>query len=363
MNLRELKSKKILYPRNLFMDITDETPTDEKLEALLFAVEKLNADEKEILRLRYIQKQAVTAVAKRLGISWLTVCSRIQAALDRLNSPMLFNYIRFGINKWDKIASLTPAERIAKISSMEGKPVGELDISYFELPQSVYAALSASHILREPYTAADAMICVCKKPCSKLICESDRLAAEEVLKICGVLLTEEPPARSKSVSKKAQIGYPRNLYISVFGETCPTPDSDMIKCLEKAVGEAPQPGGQILTLLYKKGLTYRVIANQLGLSIEMVRQHENRALRYLRRANVRRALRYGAVRSNRLNRLKANPEKALREPLERIMTASSAAELAEIGVHTLAEAKLADLSGCSATAAYEISDILAFLEI
>ena len=363
MNLQVLKSKEILYPRNLFMDITDESPTDEKLDGLLYAVEKLGESERELIELRYGEKLSVTRVAERLGKERTLVLSEINDVLSRLSSPMLFNYIKYGKKKWAKIASLEPAERLKKISVMDGKPAAELDASYLELPRSVYLALKRSHTICPPYTAADAVQCVFGRPQSRFISESDRKLAETLLVSCGVASRTLPRRKRRSGSRKAGIGYPQNLYGCIFGESCPEPDSDMLKGLALAIGEIPEPGRQVITLLYEKGVSYKEIAEQLSLPLELVRQHESRALRYLRRGGVRRMVRYGAERSRRLEYLKGNPEEALGEPLERLMTAAAARELAKIGAKTLAEAKSVDHTACSTMAAYELSDILSFLGI
>lgn len=363
MNIRVLKSKEILYPQNLFMDISDAEPTKKDLEGLLYAVEKLSAEERELISLRYGEKLSVTRVAECLGRERAVVLNEISAVLSRLSSPMLFNYITYGRKKWEKIASLDPAERMKRISEIEGKPIDELDASYLDLPCSVNAALNRSHTLCAPYTAADAAKCVFGKPHSRLIPESDRQTAAAILQSCGFTAPKESRRGARHGSRKNNSGYPLNLYRCIFGETCPAPDSDMLKGLAQAVSEIPEPGRQVIILLFEKGISYKNIAEQLSLPLETVRQHESRALRYLRRGGVRRMLRYGASRSKLLNTLKGNRGKALSTPLNKLMTESTSAELAEMGVHTVAEATSIDAAGCSLSAAYELNDILSFLEI
>ncbi|MGN0651067.1 MAG: sigma factor-like helix-turn-helix DNA-binding protein [Oscillospiraceae bacterium] len=363
MNLRVLKSKEILYPRNLFMDITDINPTEEQLEGLLCAVEKLGESERELIELRYAKKLSVARVAERLGKERTLALNEINEVLNRLSSPMLFNYIKYGKKKWQKIASLNPAERMKRISDIEGKPAAELDASYLELPRSILLALKRSHSMTPPYTVGDAAQIVFGSPQSRLITESDRKIAAELLAVCDIAVQAQPRRRTRHSSRKSGMGYPQNLYRCIFGASCPEPDSDMLKGLALALEEIPEPGRQVIILLYEKSEPYKEIALQLSLPLELVRQHEIRALRYLRRSKVRRMLRYGAKRSSRLEKLKGNPEAALCEPLERIMTSAAAGEFSQIGVNTLADAKNIDLSERSVLAAYELNDITAYLEI
>lgn len=363
MNIRARKIKEISYPNNLFMDITDAEPTREAVEGLLFAVRKLSSEERELIELCYEERLPISSVAERLGMERAVVIGKINLILRWLSSPMMFNYIKYGRKKWEDIASLAPAERMKKISALVGKPIDELDASYLELPRSVYSALCRSHRICEPYTVGDAVKRVFDKPYSRLIPESDRRIAEELLRMCGAAVPAEKRMRKRSCIRNNINGYPRNLYTCIFGADCPEPDSDMLKGLAQAVSEIPEPGRQVIILLYEKSISYKEVSERLSLPPDMVRQHESRALRCLRRGDVRRKLRYGAQRSKLLSALKNNRKKALNEPLEKIMTASAAEELAQIGAHTLAQARNIDPADCSAVTAYELNDIISYLEI
>ena len=185
MNNGNSASKESYYPDNLITAIIDstkleppETLSKEHQAGLNYALFTLEDREREILRLRYEERQTISEIAAEFSISQGRVRQIESKALVRLRYPYRWNYIKLGIAGFMQHRARSEYNR----GYSEGHRSGYAD-GFEDGKRGVARYLGPDQILNQPLEYLNLSVrphnCLIAKQC-KTIGDVARLSADQI---------------------------------------------------------------------------------------------------------------------------------------------------------------------------------------
>lgn len=115
--------------KNHFEFIAD-TPTEDQLEGLEYALTQLTERERQILFLRYQERKTLREIGEIIGVTQERIRSQESRAIFRLAKPPLLGYIKYGKVAFEQRIAARKAEKEKEYNERGFNiPLEELDLS------------------------------------------------------------------------------------------------------------------------------------------------------------------------------------------------------------------------------------------
>ena len=115
--------------KTLFEFVVD-TPTEDQIKGLEYALSKLTERERQILHLRYQEHKTLKAIGEIIGVTSERIRSQESRAIFRLASPPLLGYTKYGKDAYEQLIAVKKAEKEKEYKERGFNiPLEELDLS------------------------------------------------------------------------------------------------------------------------------------------------------------------------------------------------------------------------------------------